>query len=247
MIDREQAYQDLLMQRAQLEYNQTIMDISLKVPDMAAEIKKIQDELSGPGGFLERQVTLTADTTSFANLQKYLDEYQYDLSNNIDTTGVKTKITDELKTLGDDGAIVGQDIINSITKRLDGDQTITDAVRKTVYAAQNKAIEDLNKVNYDIVQDQINLVQMGANLETLAKGAGDLGINIGGMGGMISANQAQIGATQKMIDTSSATVSDTAKMPRKPTTPCNQLMTNQRRLSLTPKQQTRMPMVCWLN
>lgn len=210
MIDREQDYQDLLMQRAQLEYNQTIMDISLKVPDMAAEIKTIQDELSGPGGFLERQVTLTTDTTSFANLQKYLDEYQYDLSNNIDTSGVKTKIENELKVVGNDGAL-GQSIIDSINGRLSTDSTVEEHVRGLVSTAQNKAIEDLNKVSSDIVEDQISLVQMGANLETLAKGAGDLGINIGGMGGMISANQTQISATQKMIDTTSKTVSDTAK------------------------------------
>ncbi|MBC3798022.1 tape measure protein [Acetobacterium tundrae] len=209
MIDKEQIYQDLVLQRAKLDYSQMLIDISLKVPDIQSEMQKIQDELNGEHGYLETGVKLKATTDSFTTLQSDINQYNIQIGSGVDMSPLKEKILEEAKAMNSNnefGPVFGADIVASITKSISNDTTLSQALADNVTSAQNSAIQALNDNASKIVNDQLQLSGYQQQLDLLSQGTDTLDKSTSNLGTNIAANQTTVNTVN---DTASDTLDKT--------------------------------------
>lgn len=202
MIDKEQEYQNLVLARAKLEYSQAILDISLKLPDIQTEMTRIQEELDGEHGLLQKEVKLTAQADSFTTLQSDIDQYKLDLSKGMDTSGIEKKITDELSAMNADDSLgaFGDSIVQGVARSFNNDTTIGEALTTNINDAQKTALNSLADISGKVIEDKLQLSNYNSQLAMLKQGTDDLGISTVNLGTNLMTNQTTAGATQTVVD-----------------------------------------------
>lgn len=208
MIEKEQEYQELLLERAKIEYTQAMIDIAVKLPDIQAEITRLEGELKEGGETLTVQANLTTNVNAFDALQKDLTSYEAAIQVGGDTAKLEEDIINKVTALSNGGELydayggnIGDSIVGGITKSFENNTTLSESLKSSLGKVQTEAMQDLVDINSKVNTDQLLLGGYRSQLDMIAENTGILSNNMGTLGTQLQANQGTADATGATVDT----------------------------------------------